>query len=250
MDTAASVQTPSALGGAVSFIATVSSLCCGYRPAATADEESKSAKQEYPFDFLWRSGICIDSRYPGTAVGRLNSVLQRVKDLDCLNGPWPKVRSMLLHAGGIRENHSTRDAFNDDRHWDLTTMLRNIPQIVNDGACAKDVPLCNVIGPHIVTASVDSIGIGYSWCTCLMGCHHEPPDDMAHTEFSSRVTFKLVWVPPMYDRFVLVDDEGGEIRRGSPQGELPLLKTRKKNFARVRGGKYAIAAVAISKESE
>jgi hypothetical protein len=40
-----------------------------------------------------------------------------------------------------------------------------------------------------------------------MGCNRDPPQDVAHVQFRSRIAFKLVWVPnDNFDTFVLVDD--------------------------------------------
>jgi len=35
------------------------------------------------------------------------------------------------------------------------------------------------------------------------------PNQVAHVQFRSRIAFKLVWVPPALETFVLVDDAGG-----------------------------------------
>jgi len=53
-------------------------------------------------------------------------------------------------------------------------------------------------------------------------------------------------VPPDFSIFVLVDDEGRELRRGHPTGSLPSMRSRRGNYDLVRGGKYAVAADAIS----
>lgn len=69
-------------------------------------------------------------------------------------------------------------------------------------------------------------------------------------QFSSRVAFKLVWVPPNFEEFLLVDDEGRLLKRGAPTGKLPSLGARQRNFALVQGGKYATAAEAIARGKE
>ena len=39
------------------------------------------------------------------------------------------------------------------------------------------------------------------------------PNQVAHVQFRSRIAFKLVWVPPALETFVLVDDAGVAPRR-------------------------------------
>ena len=79
---------------------------------------------------------------------------------------------------------------------------------------------------------------------CMMGCHVEPPRDVAHVQFRSRIAFKMVWCPPDFDSFVLVDDSGERLAYGHPSGALPALYERKQNFKAVAGSKYAVAAEA------
>ena len=43
-------------------------------------------------------------------------------------------------------------------------------------------------------------------------CFQDPPQDVAHLQFKSRIAFKLVWCPPNFDKFVLVDDDGELVR--------------------------------------
>ena len=67
----------------------------------------------------------------------------------------------------------------------------------------------NPLGNGIRLASLPELGPGGSWSTCAMGCNKDPPVDVAHVQFRSRIAFKLVWVPnEQYDTFVLVDDDG------------------------------------------
>eukprot|EP00927_Polykrikos_kofoidii_P057905 TRINITY_DN5213_c0_g1_i2.p1 TRINITY_DN5213_c0_g1~~TRINITY_DN5213_c0_g1_i2.p1 ORF type:complete len:232 (+),score=29.30 TRINITY_DN5213_c0_g1_i2:60-698(+) len=200
----------------------------------------------YPYECVLSDGDYVDPKYPGTAVRRLASVMERVKSLGSLDGPWPEVRSKLLYAGGLREDASTSHAFNDDNHCDLTTMLGNVSHNSNADGAVQSISRRNLLGPHIERASLTELGPGGSWSTCTNGAHNDPPHDVAHIQFSSRVAFKLVWVPPKFDQFVLVDDEGREIHRGCPQGRLPPIGARERNFELVRGGKYADAAFAIN----
>jgi hypothetical protein len=69
----------------------------------------------------------------------------------------------------------------------------------------------------------------------MIGCNQEPPSDVAHKQFKSRIAFKLVWCPPAFNSFVLVDDAGDLLARGTPSGgQLPSLRERQYNF-QVRG---------------
>ena len=66
----------------------------------------------------------------------------------------------------------------------------------------------NKLGPGIEIASLPELGPGGSWSTCMLGCNANPPQDVAHLQFRSRIAFKLVWSPPDFSTFVLVDDDG------------------------------------------
>lgn len=207
---------------------------------------ASSAASEYPFDVETQGGAQVDAAYPGTAVTRLATVLQNVKALDGLSGSWPEVRCLLLTAGGLKVDQSTSHGFNDDNHCDLTTMKGDVSSNSNaDGAIAQ-ISRRNFLGAHIQNASLPELGPGGSWTTCTNGAHLTPPNDVAHTQFRSRIAFKLVWVPPSFDAFVLVDDEGRELRRGRPTGALPSVSWRRSNYELVRGGKYARVADAIA----
>jgi len=201
---------------------------------------------DYPFELEVKDGVEYDPVYPGTAVDRLRSVLQRVRDLENLDGAWPDVRRLLLAAGGLKEDYSTSHAFNDDNHCDLTTMVDNVSHNSNADGAVSMISRRNQLGPHIQKASLPEHGRGGSWSTCTNGAHMTPPHDVAHVQFSSRVAFKLVWVPPNFEEFVLVDDEGRLLKCGAPTGSIPPLYARQQNFALVQGGKYATAAEAIA----
>ena len=41
----------------------------------------------------------------------------------------------------------------------------------------------NLLVPGIALASLQDLGPGGSWSTCIMGCHKEPPQDVAHLQF-------------------------------------------------------------------
>lgn len=84
-----------------------------------------------------------------------------------------------------------------------------------------------------------------------MGCNNNPPSDVAHIQFRSRIAFKLVWVPnENYDTFVLVDDDGLFLAKGTPSdgpGGLPSLRERQSNYRIVQGSKYSREADVLAK---
>jgi len=203
-------------------------------------------QSEYPFQLEVTDGVQYDPAYPGTAVDRLSSVVKRVKELPSLDGPWVEVRSQLLAAGGLKEDRSTSHAFNDDNHCDLTTMVDAVSFEENSDGAVAQISRGNLLGPHIAQASLKEHGPGGSWSTCTNGPHLSPPSDVAHVQFSARVAFKLVWVPPAFTQFVLVDDEGSLLNHGTPSGELPDVRYRQGNYALVQGGKYATVADGIA----
>merc|ERR1719181_2476066 len=87
----------------------------------------------------------------------------------------------------------------------------------------------NPLGKGIRIASLqgDDLGEGGgSWSTCMIGCNKEPPQDVAHVQFRSRIAFKLVWAPPDFTSFVLVDDGGKLLNSGTPKGRLPEQRQR------------------------
>lgn len=220
----------------------------GVAAAATATLATSVAIEDfpYPFESIMKDGVEVDPMYPGTAVSRLRAVLKEVHSIDNLDGPWADVRRQLLAAGGLKEDYSTSHAFNDDNHCDLTTMIGDVSFNSNSNGAVAMISRGNQLGSHITAASLASHGPGGSWSTCTNGAHLTPPSDVAHVQFSSRVAFKLVWVPPDFTQFVLVDDDGRELKRGRPTGNLPALYARRGNYGLVQGGVYATAAVAIS----
>eukprot|EP00913_Durusdinium_trenchii_P025824 g24236.t2 len=173
--------------------------------------------------------VQVDPQYPGTALERLQGIHFRVKTLSTeeLSGEWQEVRRRLLWAGGLRDlpdvppgRGCTAHSFNDDTHCDLTAMLGDVAHNQNDGNI-QGIATGNLLGPGIQVASLPELGPGGSWSTCMNGCHLEPPQDVAHVQFRSRVAFKLVWCPPAFKKFVLVDDDGNYLAHGEPSGELP-----------------------------
>ena len=202
--------------------------------------------------------MAVDVEYPGTAVQRMMAVRQRVKELtpDDLSQDWASVRRKLLWAGGLRDlpdaipgQGYTGHSFNDYNHVDLTCMAENVASNENDGKVYREIARGNQLGPGIRIASLPELGPGGSWSTCLNGCNLDPPQDVAHIQFRSRIAFKLVWCPTnQFNTFVLVDDDGDELARGTPSNidGLPNLRQRQMNYRAVQGSKYAVAADAIA----
>ena len=184
------------------------------------------------------------------------SVRSRVATLtkEDLNAEWADVRRKLLWAGGLKDlpdsipgQGYTGHAFNDYNHVDLTTMLDKVSHNTNDGS-VREIAVGNQLGPGIRIASLPELGPGGSWSTCANGSNQDPPQDVAHVQFRSRIAFKLVWCPTAtFNTFVLVDDDGKELARGTPTGELPRLGQRQMNYKIVMGSKYATAADEIAK---
>ena len=205
------------------------------------------------------AGDEIDPVYPGTAVARMKGIRARARAAN-LTGAWPEVRRQVLWAGGLKDlPHSrpgqgyTGHSFNDWNHCDLTAMAGAVSHNQNDGS-VKGIAVGNLLGPGISVASLqaDDLGPGGSWSTCLMGCNRSPPSDVAHVQFRSRIAFKLVWCPPSFSSFVLVDDDGELLNSGTPISgtDLPALRERQMNFEAVQGSKYATAATAFGKATK
>merc|ERR1712203_477131 len=106
-------------------------------------------------------------------------------------------------------------------------MIESVSFESNANGAVAQISRGNQLGNHIKHASLLEHGPGGSWSTCTNGAHLTPPSDVAHVQFSSRVAFKLVWVPSDFSRFVLVDDEGRLLKRGTPIGNLPPAYLRR-----------------------
>ena len=204
--------------------------------------------------------LVVDPVYPGTAVARMNAARERVKALepDALSGDWEEVRKKLLFCAGLKDLQSavpgqgyTGHAFNDSNHCDATTMLGEVSHNLNEAGDNRvaGIAIGNRLGPGIEIASLPELGAGGSWSTCTNGCHLEPPQDVAHVQFRSRIAFKLVWCPPTFNTFVLVDDDGMLLATGTPKGRVPDARERQANYRLVRGGKYATAAEKVGAEN-
>ena len=56
----------------------------------------------------------------------------------------------------------------------------------NDGS-VQGIAIGNQLGTGIRTASLPELGNGGSWSTCAIGCNKDPPQDVAHVQFRSRI---------------------------------------------------------------
>lgn len=200
----------------------------------------------------------IDPEYPGTAVQRMMAARDRARSLSVsdLSGDWEDVRRKVLWAGGLKDLPTaipgqgyTGHSFNDFNHCDLTTMRIEEAHNENEGRVAG-IAYRNPLGEGIKIASLTDLGPGGSWSTCMIGSQKEPPQDVAHLQFKSRIAFKLVWVPPTFTSFVLVDDSGALLAKGTPTGALPSKTERLRNYAVVQGSKYAKEAEKIAESSD
>mmetsp|Transcript_12423 Transcript_12423/g.18631 ORF Transcript_12423/g.18631 Transcript_12423/m.18631 type:complete len:281 (+) Transcript_12423:158-1000(+) len=212
-------------------------------PSPTANPGNDAADED---------GRTYDSIYPGTSIERLNNVRQRVAELNAtegiLDGPWEEVRRKLLWAGGLKDMPDaepgrgyTGHSFNDFNHVDLCTMSSAVLDNTNDGR-VQGIAIGNRLGRGIRFASLPEVGDGGSWTTCQLGAHKDPPQDVAHIQFQSRIAFKLVWAPANdYTTFVLVDDDGDLLAKGTPQddGTMPPLRERALNYRCVTNSKYS-----------
>merc|ERR1719324_1272422 len=100
-------------------------------------------------------------------------------------------------------------------------MVESVSHQSNADGKVAQISRRNQLGPHIQKASLTEHGPGGSWSTCTNGAHLTPPSDVAHVQFQARVAFKLVWCPPDFRKFVLVDDEGGLLKVGEPDATDP-----------------------------
>ena len=60
---------------------------------------------------------------------------------------------------------------------------------------------------------------------------------------------RLVWCPPSFNTFVLVDDDGKLLATGTPTGQLPHPQWRAENYMLVKGSKYAKEAERVGAQN-
>ena len=148
----------------------------------------------------------VDPIYPGTSVARMLAARERVASLkpEELTGEWESVRQKLLWCAGLKDlqnvapgNGYTGHAFNDSNHCDATTMLGDVAHNLNEAGPNRisAIAIGNRLGPGIEVASIPELGEGGTWSTCTNGCNVEPPQDVAHVQFRSRIAFKCAHVP-------------------------------------------------------
>lgn len=187
-----------------------------------------------------------DKLYPGTAVQRMNAARERAKGLSpsVLSASWEDVRRKILWAAGLKDLPNARPgegytghSFNDWNHVDASCMLGDVAFEENEGR-VEGMDFNNRLGKGIQIASDPSLGEGGTWSTCMQGCYHDPPQDVSHIQFKSRIAFKLVWCPPRFQQFVLVDDDGELLTWGEPKGNLPHIRQRQMNYVHVQKSKY------------
>ncbi|KAL7475844.1 hypothetical protein ACHAWX_000070 [Stephanocyclus meneghinianus] len=127
----------------------------------------------------------------------------------------------------------------------------NSLEILHDGLI-EGIAMGNQLGPGIKIASLPELSPGGLWSTCAMGCHTDPPRDVTHVQFHSRIAFKLVWIPNAYlDDFVLVVDDGKFLAVGKPldDGTMPSRTEREMNWSIVQRSKYAVVAKETAQNS-
>ena len=111
----------------------------------------------------------VDQQYPGTAVGRMMAVRERVLEVAAaqgFDGEWEDVRRKILWAGGLRDLPNsvpgqgyTGHSFNDYNHVDLTCMNDGVSNNENDGA-VRGIAVGNRLGSGIRVASLEELGPG------------------------------------------------------------------------------------------
>ena len=163
--------------------------------------------------------------YPGTAVARMlasreRAAPPRLREL----GKWEASQSSSSGRRACATSPTWRPAgytghaFNDANHCDATTMLKvshNLSEAGKDRVAA--IAVGNRLGPGIEVASLPELGEAAADPRVLMVAHG-PPRDVAR-RFRSRIAFKLVWCPPTFETFVLVDDDDALLATGCPTGQ-------------------------------
>lgn len=175
-------------------------------------------------------------QYPGTSTKRLKTIHKNINllTINDLRDTWDNIRPKLLKAGGLKDIDETSHIFNDFNHCDLTPMKRNSFENQNKGKVMNIHPT-NYLGDVIKKCSINNTKIFQdndgSWGTCMIGCNQNPPQDVSHIQFKSKIAFKLIWLPPNYNEFVLVDDDGNILKKGiNFDTQNPDKTEREKNF--------------------
>jgi len=181
----------------------------------------------------------------GTATKRLDAARVLARALNGkLTGDWQEVRKKLLGAAGLKDiPDKTGHCFTDFNHVSATTMMSSNSHNEHDGA-VKGMAVGNQLGPGIESASLHEAPFddNGSWCTCAIGAGKNPPFDVAHHQFHSKVAFYLVWLNGGKEAR-LATEEGELLACGQPTGELPEEGARKDNWDNFnQGGKIAEAA--------
>ena len=216
-------------------------LCCVVDAISTYEKSDAMNSAESPC----ATPSCDTPGFPGTSEKRLQTIVRKVMLLDeqmDLQDSWVNIRRKLLQAGGLRHDlRETSHAFNDWNHCDLTPMKRSTFDFENEGRVRGMNPR-NQLGQVIRKCSLtkeddpDFDDDGGSWSTCLMNCNLEPPRDVAHVQFQSKIAFKLVWLPPTFDKFALVGDDGAVLKIGTNLDKhVPHISERQMNFEAVHG---------------
>ena len=178
--------------------------------------------------------------YEGTSEKRLKTIHKNLKSIPekSLIDRWENIRIKLLNAGGLKILPETQHIFNDFNHCDLTPMKKSTFENKNNDK-VEGIDTVNYLGNVIRKCSINSDGFtdnDGSWGTCMIGCNQNPPQDVAHLQFNSKIAFKLIWLPPNYDDFIIVDDNGNILKKGTNLDKnIPDKNQRIMNFQAVEG---------------
>lgn len=175
------------------------------------------------------------SNYDGTSSKRLQTIhrnLNKIPDESLIDN-WETIRVKLLQAGGLKNVFETQHILNDFNHCDITPMKKKTFEHINQNK-VKGIDKVNYLGDLIRKCSInyglfsDKDG---TWGTCMIGCNQLPPQDVAHLQFNSKIAFKLIWLPPEYNNFIIVDDDGNLLKKGQNLNkDIPNKSERKLNF--------------------
>ena len=68
-------------------------------------------------------------------------------------------------------------------------MLGDVAHNLNEAGTnrVQGIAIGNRLGPGIEVASLPELGQGGTWSTCTNGCNMDPPQDVAHVQFRSRI---------------------------------------------------------------